>query len=448
MKKFVLLTALLVLVGSAGAQMVVATIEVGNSPYALVYDSVHNKVFAALQGLNRVAVIDPVENELVTTIPTGQQPTALALSPVSNRLYVGNDELNGPGTVTVINTADNSVTTTLNVGDAPLAMAWNSTRNKVYVMNRNSPSVSVIDCAAERVTTTISLSQTLNSIVYNPVNDRIYVSSGAFQRPGVVHIINCANDQATGSFNSGSNAGAMAVNPVNNRLYIANIASSNLQVMNCVNHTSLATLRTGDSPQGIIWTPDNRIFVTSYWGSKLHAMYGDSLRFFRETNLTGNPEAMLYNSRTEKLFVAKPLQSQVAVVDARIGHEGRIIDEINVGSGPRAFAFYPAEDHIYVGNAWGRTVTVLKDVIGVAERPDRGDFGAAFRPAPNPAPAGARLSFGPAGRVPGEVRFWNAAGKLVPTGDGPTPVAPDRPGVYFFRVVDAGRAATGKLVVR
>lgn len=439
---------LLALAGPAPGQMVVATIEVGNGPSALVYDSVHNKVFAALEGPNQVAVIDPEANELVATVPAGFNPRALAWSPTSGKLYVGNDVLNENGTVTVINTADNTVITTLNVAREPVAMAWNSTRNKLYVANRGSSSVSVIDCATDRVIATIPLSQNLSAIIYNPVNDRIYVSSGAFQRPGVVHIINCASDQAVGSFNSGADAGAIAVNPVNNRLYVANTGSSNMSVTNCVNHSNLATLRTGNTPQAVLWAPNNRVYATAYWGGRLHIMNGDSLRFFREVGITGNPEAMLYNPRTEKLFIVKPLQSEVAVVDARPGHEGRLIDEITVGSGPKAMVLYPARDHIYVANAWGRNITVLRDVVGVAERPDRP---VPARPGlelvPNPARPGARLYFRPGGPGPEQVEFLDAAGRRVGFADRDQPRAPEQPGVYFYRRSGTDRAH-GRLVVR
>lgn len=434
------LLVLLALAGPAAGQMVIATIEVGNGPYALVYDTTHRKVFAALEGLNRVAVIDAVENQLVTTIPVGTHPSALGWSPTSGKLYVGNDILNSSGTVTVINTTDNSVITTLNVAKEPVAMAWNPTRNKLYVMNRGSSSVSVIDCATDRVTTTISLSQTLNAIVYNPVNDRIYVSSGAFQRPGVVHIIDCANDQATGSFNSGSNAGAMAVNPVRNRLYVANAASANLTVMNCANHTSLATIRTGNEPQGVIWTPDNRVFVTAYWDGKLHMMDGDSLRFSREVTLDGNPGPMLYNSNTEKLFVARPLQSTVMVIDARRGHEGRLIDDIVTGSGPKPMTIYPAQDQVYIANSWGRTITVLKDVIGVAGPEEPEPWGDAGRLSPSVARAAVRL------HGPDPVLLHDRTGRSVAElRPGQNDIRRLPRGVYFART--AAGADAGKLVI-
>ena len=441
----------LILTGGAAGQHVMATISVGNAPLDLVYDSINNKIFVANEGMNTVSVIDPDDNRVTATIPVGEHPGAICWNATNGKVYTANNILAQGGTVTIIDAGGDSVITTVPVGNGPADILWNPTQNKVYCMCRDNATVTVIDGAGDGVITSVGLGQTLNEILYNPTNDYCYVSSGAFQQPGKVYVIDCADDVFLFDFNSGSNAYAMAHNPTNNRLYIANIGSGNMSVIDGNNHSNLRMLSTGEEPRDVVWTPDNRVFVSSYWGQKVWSMHGDSLRFRSTAGITGNPHSLLYVPHTQKLFVTMPLQSQVVVIDARPGHESRVIDYINVGSGPVPLALYPAESQVYVGNSWGNTVTVIKDVIGIEERPAGGTQAwAAVQAQPNPAPAGGPVLFSVNGFVPGRLEIWNAAGQLVtgtPAAGNLTVPAPTASGLYLYRFSSGNRAVTGKLIV-
>ncbi len=447
------LTLFLVLIfaGGAAGQHVMATISVGNAPLDLVYDSINNKIFVANEGMNTVSVIDPDDNQVTATIAVGEHPSAICWNATNDKIYTGNNILAQGGTVTVIDAGTNSVISTVSVGNGPTDILWNPTQNKVYCICRDNATVTVIDGASDEVIASIGLGQTFNEILYNPTNDYCYVSSGAYREPGKVYVIDCADDVFLFDFNSGSNAYAMAHNPVNNRLYVTNIGSANLAIMNCINHSNMGMLSTGEEPRDVLWTPDNRVFVSSYWGQKVWYMHGDSLRFRGAAGIAGNPHALIYIPHTQKLFATMPLQSQVAVIDARPGHESRVIDYINVGSGPVPLALCPADTQLYVGNSWGNTVTVIKDVIGVEERPaNRPRARTAVRAHPNPTPAGGAVLFSISGFVPERLEVWNAAGQLVTgtpaTGD-LTVAAPTASGLYLYRFSSGDRAVTGKLIV-
>src|SRR2546430_275268 len=83
------------------------------------------------------------------TVAAGANPYAVAVNPVTNKIYVAN--FNG-NDVTVIDGATNS-TGTVPAGPHPYAVAVNAVTNKVYVANERDSSVTVIDGATNTTST-------------------------------------------------------------------------------------------------------------------------------------------------------------------------------------------------------------------------------------------------------------------------------------------------------
>jgi YVTN family beta-propeller protein len=100
-----------------------------------------------------VSVIDTATNTVTGTIPVGDHPNGMAITPDGATVYVAND---GGNTVSAISTATNTVTATIPVGSGPLNIAVNSAGTTAYVTNSNAGTVSVIDTATNAVTATIA----------------------------------------------------------------------------------------------------------------------------------------------------------------------------------------------------------------------------------------------------------------------------------------------------
>ena len=83
-------------------------------------------------------------DKVTATVSVGKGPLAVAVNPVTNKIYVANFD---GDTVTVIDGATNS-TATVSVGDHPQAVAVNPETDKIYVVNNRSDSVTVIDGGA------------------------------------------------------------------------------------------------------------------------------------------------------------------------------------------------------------------------------------------------------------------------------------------------------------
>ncbi len=74
-------------------------------------------------------------------------PLAIAVNPVTNKIYVANSNLDSyptPGSATVIDGVTNTPTT-IPAGIEPFAIAVNPVSNQIYLVNKDGNSIMVID---------------------------------------------------------------------------------------------------------------------------------------------------------------------------------------------------------------------------------------------------------------------------------------------------------------
>jgi YVTN family beta-propeller protein len=136
------LLAMLLAASGASAQSVTATVAAGTQPQAVAVNPVTNKIYVSNFNGNSVTVIDGVTNT-PTTIAAGSNPGGIAINPVTNKIYVVKG---GSDNVTVIDGATDT-TTTVAAGSTPYWVAVNPVTNKIYVANYSGNSVTVIDGA-------------------------------------------------------------------------------------------------------------------------------------------------------------------------------------------------------------------------------------------------------------------------------------------------------------
>ena len=73
--------------GSALGQTVTATISAGTNPQAVAVNPITNKIYVANPYSANLTVIDGATNS-TTTVTAGTSPLAVAVNPVTNKIYV------------------------------------------------------------------------------------------------------------------------------------------------------------------------------------------------------------------------------------------------------------------------------------------------------------------------------------------------------------------------
>jgi YVTN family beta-propeller protein len=120
---------------------------------------------------NDVTVIDG-GNNTTATVPVGTQPQAVAVNPITNKIYVANAS---GGNLTVIDGSDNS-TSTVTTGPLSRAVAVNPSTNKIYVVNGGGNNVTVID-GTNHSTTTVTAGSGPIAVAVSSVTNRVYVGN-------------------------------------------------------------------------------------------------------------------------------------------------------------------------------------------------------------------------------------------------------------------------------
>jgi len=263
-----------------------------------------------------VSVIDTDTNTVIATIPVGDGPMGVALTPDGTRAYVTNSNND---TVSVIDTADKTVITTIPVGDGPRGVAFTSDGQRVYVTNELADSVSAISVTSNTVFDTIALpagarplgiliprgqeqdqgagtasfgldeittfSTSPGDIDFHVVEDRIPIGDGpkggADKSEGGVFTrayITLENVDKVAVLDTtvepnvvikniavGDQPAGVAITPDGSRLYVANSGTNTVSVINTSDNTVIKTITVGSNPKGVAITPDGaRGYVTNF----------------------------------------------------------------------------------------------------------------------------------------------------------------------------------------
>ncbi|MEO0051364.1 MAG: YncE family protein [candidate division WOR-3 bacterium] len=332
---------------------VLATITVGAKPRALLWDSLHNKIFVANYNDSSVTIIDGSTNQIQTTIRVGGFPYALGLNTLNGRVYVANQI---SGTVTVIDGASNQVQTTVSVGSYPQAMCFNSHDNRLYVSNYRSATVTVIDGNTSEVITTVPVDSNPIALVYNPAHNKIYCANFARNNVtvidgttnsvlgtvpvdyqpcalvvdsrnnvavanryfGKVTIINGENQSVITTLDVGSEPYALAFNATDNRLYCANSGTNNVSVINVSNYSLMTNISVGVHPRTLGWAGwVDKLFAVNYDGTSVSLIDGATNAVQKTIAVGSNPIAICINSWDSKVYIANYNSNTVTIIGPR-----------------------------------------------------------------------------------------------------------------------------------
>jgi YVTN family beta-propeller protein len=289
------------------AQTVVATVAVGNTPIAVAVNPVTHKIYVVNHGSNSVTIIDGA-TRATSTVNVEDRPEAVAVNPVTNKVYVTNA---GADSVSVIDGATNAVSATVHVGSYPQAMVVNTATNKIYVANNFGHSVTVIDGAAN-ATTTIQVGQGPRGIALNPVTNKVYTVNYGSQDVTVI-------DGATGATTSvqiGKHPWAIAVDPRR-----TNLRGERRQRQR--DHHPGGNQRRNDCGRGRdsfcggSESREQKAYVLSYGDDTMAVIDGTTNSVSKTVALGTHPQAIAIDEQSDQIYVANQSTASVTVIDGK-----------------------------------------------------------------------------------------------------------------------------------
>jgi YVTN family beta-propeller protein len=388
----ILFCSLAVALPSAIAQVVIATVPVGNSPFGVAVNSATNKTYVANFSDNTVTVIDGATNT-TTTVNVGAYPEEVAVNSTTNKIYVvnncGNDpNCNSMGTVTVIDGATNS-TTTVNTGAYPFALAVNPVTNQIYVENDcgndlgcgSLGTVTVIDGASNN-TAMVTVGNFPYDVEVNSATNKIYVTNNcgddnSCSSVGTVTVIDGTSNQTT-TVNVGFYPYFAAVNPATNKIYVPNNCGNDVTCQSLGTVTVIdgvtnntATVNGAAYPDAVaVNAVTNKIYVENDCGNDLTCSGAGTVTVIdgatnntASVNVGVSPYLLAVDAVTNKIYVTNfcgndvncATAGTVTVIDGATNNTVPVA----VGDGPQSLAVNATTDRIYVPNFSDNTVAVI-----------------------------------------------------------------------------------------
>ncbi|WP_239168901.1 CARDB domain-containing protein [Paractinoplanes deccanensis] len=208
-------------------------------------------------GRRQVKVIDTASQTVTATVPVGNQPVALTVTPDGSSVFVAN----GVGdTVSRINTATNTVSATIPVDD-PRYIAASPNGSKVFTSSADPNSVVAIDTATNGVATKL-VGSAVRDLVVSPDGGTLYVVDRNDAKVLVMHPGTLA---VTDTIAVGALPTAIAVSPNGRYLAVTSSDNSAVTVVDTTTGTVVKTI-TVDTPLDVAYTSDgSRLYIAGYY---------------------------------------------------------------------------------------------------------------------------------------------------------------------------------------
>jgi len=245
---------------------VVATIPVGNMPSGIAITPSETYVYVANYFSNTISVIDTTINAVVATIPVADRPFNIAITPNGAFAYVLH--VGSWGGFSVIDIATNIVVATVPV-ESPRGIAFTPDGAFAYVTNVFTDSVSVFDTATNTLVSTVqSVGKFPRGVAITPDGAFAYVVN----QVGTVSVIDINLKYVVSTINlaAGVDILEVAITPDGAFAYVPNPTSKNVFVIDTKTNTIFATVEGNDSPGDLAITPDGTfVYVTMVSSNKV-----------------------------------------------------------------------------------------------------------------------------------------------------------------------------------
>jgi YVTN family beta-propeller protein len=362
LRPFALLAAL-ALAGPCLAQSGM-TIPTGADPSGIAIDAASNRIYVANESSHTVTVVDGATHA-AQSIAVGPRPQYIAVNPLTHRVYVSHG---GDSSQMVIDPSTLAPTRLPTGGNGPFAI--NALTNKVYMVRLGNNDEATVINGATNTWYSIALdSYTPMWASLNPNTNRLFVVGYTTGDTRIVDLDSESDHPPTRSVGVWSGPTRVAVNPATNKAYVI-----------------------GDNPRGPISVVDANTFTSVYFVPDGHAQKPVQVAVNTVTNkayLVFSGEVIVVDGATNVLSfvpagtvgvvgnsgIAVNERTNKVYVTSRLGYMTVIDGATNaalyvaVPQGARDVAVNPNTNRVYVISPAGLTVFDAATLSGTATPP-------------------------------------------------------------------------------
>jgi YVTN family beta-propeller protein len=294
---------------------------------------------------NTMSVLDLASKKSVATIPTGEGPHEVAVSPNGKTAVVCNyGSSPTPGnTLTVIDVPARKSLRTIDLGKyvRPHGVAW-LRGSDVAVTTEGTKTLLIVDVAAGKVTAAIDTGQLGSHMVaLAPAHDRAFVAN---IDSGSVSVIDLKQQRRIANITTGDGTEGIAISPDQREVWAGNRDGNTLSIIDVASLKVVATLPSKSFPIRVKFTDDGKHVLVSNAQSAAVAVWDAATR--REirrikiqepkASQWGGPIGILVAAPLSRAFVAAPNLDQVAVIDLKTWD---VVDWLTTGDEPDGLGY-------------------------------------------------------------------------------------------------------------
>lgn len=234
-----------------------------------------NRLYVTNHMSNSVSVIDLRAGRILTTIPVGAGPMAMAVTPDRQHVYVANHL---GGSVSVISTASNMVEQTIEIPglygrSAPLGIAITPEGGKLYVSSSSDGIVTVIETGSHRIIKRISEAYdwALRNLAVSPDGSFVYALGAGDNKISVIEV---SEDKVIARITGIGAPYHLTFAPDGRRAYVTSDKLHRLYVLDAKAHRLLNTVQfpPGSGTITVAITPNGKLAYVSNFYGKLSAV--------------------------------------------------------------------------------------------------------------------------------------------------------------------------------
>ena len=324
------------------------------------------KVYVADEGANTVSVIDSASFKKVASIPVGQGPHNVQVSPDGKWVWVTNNGEPGKaaeklpaeqmskseheamsgagakvGAVWAINTATDTVVAKVPVGRHPAHVVVASDGRTAYITNGGDNTVSVVDTAAQRVVEVIAVGASPHGLRISPDGKQVWVAN---LKGGTVSVIDTASRKQIAAIAVGKGPAQVGFTGDGRFGFVSLSEENQVALINPVSRKVIRKLGVGAVPIQLYATPDGALVLVANQGtpkkpgSTVSVIDIAALKVVATIKTGAGAHGVVIDREGRRAFVSNTYANTVSVIDIA---ERKVVATVAVGKGPNGISMVP-----------------------------------------------------------------------------------------------------------
>jgi YVTN family beta-propeller protein len=346
------------------ARWLAATLLVGTVVWAGSGLAVAQKVYVANEDGNTVSVLDAASFKNIGTIPAGQAPHNVQVSPDGKLAWVTNDgeagkesddqasmkgmlpmpeqeAMNGRGEVWAIDTRTDTVVARIAVGKHPAHVVFTPDGRFAYVTNGGDSTLSVIDTANRQTVAVIPVGAFPHGIRVSPDGKQAYVAN---LKGGTVSVIDTETRKELTRIPVGKGPAQVGFTPDGKLAFVSLSGEDKVAVIDPATRRVIRKVSVGTVPIQVYATPDSRELLVANQGARnkpgktVSVIDLETFKTAKPIETAPGTHGVTVDREGRYAYVTNTYANSVSVLDVK---ERKVVAVVPVGKGPNGISVTP-----------------------------------------------------------------------------------------------------------